>query len=197
MDITKILRTLADGKSLEYTAEMMKCSKEKVRQEILTLAEKYSQKPENIVIIGKPKKDGIIKVYTDGAVKGNPGAGGIGCVLYNSGKEEIAYGKKFIDHATNNAAEYMAVIFSFKIISKFEKIKEIHFYTDSELLARQVQGIYKVSNQVMQAYYMEFIKKIKKYKTYTITSILRSNNKRADALANEAYKQGKNLQAFL
>lgn len=87
-------------------------------------------------------------VYTDGGARGNPGPAAIGIyVLDEDGKEIFKLGKK-IGEATNNVAEYKAVIFALEMINKDEniKIKSIDFFIDSLLIVNQLNGYFKIKD---------------------------------------------------
>ncbi len=122
-------------------------------------------------------------IYTDGASRGNPGKSGCGAVIiFDNGKVEL---KKYIGIATNNQAEYNALIIALEYLSKYKEIKNIEIYTDSQLMARQLNGEYKVKNKNIFNLYKKVIDLLHKY-TWQIESIPREENKEADRLANEA-----------
>jgi ribonuclease HI len=183
MNISEILKLLAQEKSIDEISSSLKISKQEIKKIILELAGKYSLGQNDVTLISEIGHDGLVNVYTDGAVSGNPGIGGLGVVIYNSADQEIAYGKKFIGHSTNNEAEYKALLFSIDILDQLSGIKNICFYTDSELMAKQIQGKYKVSSPNVFKHYVEFFKRIKKYDSYKIEHVRREKNKRADELA--------------
>jgi ribonuclease HI len=183
MNISEILKLLAQEKSIDEISLSLKISKSEIKKVILELADKYFVSQNDVTIIKNADSDGLVNVYTDGAVSGNPGPGGIGVAIYNSAGEEIAYGKKFIGNSTNNEAEYKALIFSLDILDDMTGIKNICFYTDSELMAKQIQGKYKVSSPNVFKHYVEFFKRIKKYGSYKIEHVRREKNQRADELA--------------
>lgn len=130
-----------------------------------------------------------LKIYTDGGSKGNPGSASVGMVFYLDGKEVFKY-KENIGIATNNAAEYTAVIKALEklknqITSRQPLITDIEFYSDSRLLVNQVNGFFKVKNAVIR----EFIFKIRILEQeiglpITYHLIPREENKEADKLVN-------------
>ncbi|MEK7517591.1 MAG: ribonuclease HI family protein [Patescibacteria group bacterium] len=91
-----------------------------------------------------------IKVFTDGGARGNPGPGAIGVYITDAKGEEIAGFGRTIGIATNNIAEYMAVIGALSWIienkKSFSKTAKIHFFLDSKLVCSQIIGIFKVKN---------------------------------------------------
>ncbi|EKE14192.1 MAG: ribonuclease H [uncultured bacterium] len=93
----------------------------------------------------------ILKVFTDGGSKGNPGPSSIGGVGYLNG-EKIFEFKKSIGIATNNDAEYKALIEALKNIKNIDKISKIEFNSDSRLMVNQVKGLFKVKNGRIKEY---------------------------------------------
>lgn len=108
----------------------------------------------------------VLKVFTDGGSKGNPGPSSIGGVGYLDGKKIFEF-KKSIGMATNNDAEYKALISALEIlnpksqvpnklqITNFQNIKKIEFYSDSRLLVNQVKGLFKVKNGKIKEYILK------------------------------------------
>lgn len=97
----------------------------------------------------------ILKIFTDGGSKGNPGPSSIGMVFYIDGKRVFTY-REDIGIGTNNRAEYMAVIRALEQVksqkSKIKNILRIEFYSDSRLLVNQVKGLFKVKNAAIREY---------------------------------------------
>ena len=132
-----------------------------------------------------------IKVYTDGASRGNPSLAGIGVVICNEDNDISETHKKFIGEYTNNSAEYLALIESVKILKRSElNFNHITFYLDSELVVKQIKGEYKIKHSDLIKLSLEFWKEIKSLnKNFSIFHIPREKNKAADRLANEAIDQ--------
>ncbi|OHA58830.1 MAG: hypothetical protein A2571_00390 [Candidatus Vogelbacteria bacterium RIFOXYD1_FULL_44_32] len=133
-----------------------------------------------------------IILNTDGGARGNPGPAGVGAVIYDENKKVVAIASKYIGETTNNEAEYQAVLLGLDLIKKnfsAEQIKsaEVELRVDSELIARQLAGKYKVKEDRLRVYHTQ-IKEILKtdFPNFKITEIRREQNKEADALANEA-----------
>lgn len=133
-----------------------------------------------------------IKVFTDGASKGNPGKAGIGIAVYDENNFNINSYKEFLGEATNNQAEYRALLKSVDLVKKMAENGEyvfdrIEFYSDSELMVNQVNFDYLVKEPELAILNNKFHVKIKKLKIpYTIKHIERNLNKAADRLANLA-----------
>jgi ribonuclease HI len=133
-----------------------------------------------------------IKVFTDGASRGNPGHSGIGIVIYDENDFIISTYKEYLGEATNNQAEYKAVIKSLEVIKKLHSSGEnefdsIEFYSDSELLVNQINFDYQVKEPELALLNNKFHVSTKKLNIqYRIFHIDRSKNKNADKLANLA-----------
>ncbi len=122
-------------------------------------------------------------IHTDGASKGNPGEAGIGIVITINGKTyEIS---KYIGRTTNNVAEYKALTIALKETREL-KADIVEIYMDSELIVKQIMGIYKVKTEHLYPLYSEVRNLLSEFRDYTIQHIPRKENKRADSLANKA-----------
>lgn len=139
-----------------------------------------------------PKAEKLV-IYTDGGARGNPGPAGIGVVIYNSQKKVIKKYKGFLGTKTNNEAEYMAVL---QALKKAEGIKadEIQIFMDSELVARQLNSIYKVKQPHLQELLLQVRNLEQNFHKVSYQHVPREKNKSADRLVNEAIDQarGKN-----
>lgn len=130
-------------------------------------------------------------IHTDGGSRGNPGPAAIGVVIEKEGgglKKE--YGE-FLGQATNNEAEYQAVIFALKKLKQLAGKKEageakVEIHVDSELLARQINGEYKVSDEKIQKLFLELWNLKLDFGEVTIKHIPREDNKGADRMVNYA-----------
>ncbi|WP_277656985.1 ribonuclease HI family protein [Seleniivibrio woodruffii] len=124
-----------------------------------------------------------IDIYTDGASRGNPGPAACGFAVYADGVE-IFTGRKYLGTATNNFAEYTAVIEAAKC-PMVADAHEINFFMDSELIVKQMTGIYRVKHPDMIMLKQQ-LDSILAGKKVTFTHVRRELNKTADRLANEA-----------
>jgi ribonuclease HI len=126
-----------------------------------------------------------LKVFTDGGARGNPGVAGCGIYIEDEDKKKIFEEGKFLGIKTNNEAEYMGLIGALTWIDKNATDSEIEINSDSQLLVRQMMGLYKVKAPHLKelwaiAQNLCFGKKI------IFKEILREYNSKADALANLA-----------
>lgn len=134
-----------------------------------------------------------VKVYTDGASRGNPGSAAVGIVIKDEGDKVIRTFGKYIGECTNNVAEYTALIESVKLLKELnEPFEEINFFCDSELIVKQIRGEYKIKHKDLINLSLEFWKEIKSLNIkFSIKHIPREENKAADKLANEALDENK------
>jgi len=127
-------------------------------------------------------------VFCDGASRGNPGESGIGVVIHFEGKTYRI--SEHIGTATNNVAEYTALIRGLERISAMRP-ESIEVFLDSELLVRQVNGIYRVSNERLRGLYFKVKSLLKEFRRYSIRHIPREENSEADLLAKNAARKNK------
>ncbi|MEW6060767.1 MAG: ribonuclease HI family protein [Bacteroidota bacterium] len=127
--------------------------------------------------------------YTDGAARGNPGNAGIGIVVKDEQGKTIHRIKQYIGNTTNNIAEYTALITLLEFLKQSETLRctELVVKTDSELMARQISGIYKVKDVDLKLLFqkVKLLLHAAPYR-FTIEHIPRALNHEADHLANEA-----------
>ena len=123
-------------------------------------------------------------IYIDGASKGNPGAAGVGIVIFKEGArlKDIS---RHIGNTTNNVAEYTALIYALEeaLILKAGKVKVL---TDSELLAKQINREYKVRHPNLKPLFEQARNLSRGFKSFEIRHIVREKNKEADRLADKA-----------
>ena len=131
----------------------------------------------------------FINVYTDGGSRGNPGISGYGLVIYED-KKILYQESKFLGIKTNNEAEYSGIIAALEWIKKNKniyQITQINFFADSQLMIRQLQGIYKVKAPTLLplfAQVQQLLIQINLPVKYN--DVRREFNKLADELANQA-----------
>lgn len=122
--------------------------------------------------------------FTDGASRGNPGLAGCGVLLIAPDGTEFPY-KKFLHEVTNNQAEYQGLILALNELIK-HKAQHVLIKADSELMVRQMNGIYRVKNENILPLFAEAVKLSKQFQEIKFEHVLREKNKVADKLANLA-----------
>lgn len=138
-----------------------------------------------------------LTIFIDGASSGNPGPSGIGVIIKRNVRlggradEETLVKKegKFIGNATNNVAEYEALLLGLKEAYKLG-CKELVINTDSQLLARQLNGDYKIKSDNLIPLYREAKNLISNFNKVVVNDVRREVNREADKLARHAVKEG-------
>ncbi len=123
-------------------------------------------------------------LFTDGASRGNPGPAAAGGVIY-LGQDVIGEISEYLGETTNNQAEYRALILGLKKVLELG-FTEVSIRTDSQLLARQIKGIYKVRDPGLKPLFAQVQALLKRLAAYDIVHVERALNREADALANRA-----------
>jgi ribonuclease HI/probable phosphoglycerate mutase len=123
-------------------------------------------------------------LYTDGASRGNPGDAGAGIVLFDGEGNELLARSFYLGKCTNNAAEYQALIAGLES-ALAAGCKALNIFLDSELIVRQVQGIYKVKNEQLQSLHVQVTDLLARMRSWQIRHVPREKNFRADELANK------------
>ena len=125
-----------------------------------------------------------IYAYTDGASRGNPGESGIGIVLRDEQGNVLFEGGGYIGTATNNIAEYQALLACVKKARELS-CKKLVVYSDSQLMVRQLRGEYRVKDAKLRQQFAQTKELLKSAPfTFEIIHIERENNSYADELAN-------------
>ena len=149
-------------------------------------------KKDDMSISGKAGKDAstidkqfdFLIVNVDGASKGNPGEAGIGVAVFDKDLNIVHESCEYIGAATNNVAEYKALILGAKLAIKFNA-KNTLFKSDSELMVKQIMGEYRVKNIQLKSLYSEVQSLLGKLPEWKIKHVPREENKEADLLANK------------
>jgi len=126
-----------------------------------------------------------VVVHVDGGARGNPGPAAIGVVVSGPDGEVLEEVAEPIGIATNNVAEYRALLRGLER-ARALGAREIEIVNDSELVARQVSGAYKVRHPAMKPLYAEAMAALSDFDRWRIRSVPRAENARADELVNEA-----------
>ncbi|MCL2457657.1 MAG: ribonuclease HI family protein [Desulfobulbus sp.] len=128
------------------------------------------------------------RLFTDGASRGNPGQAGAGAVLLDEQDEELAACSVYLGVCTNNVAEYKALLVGLEE-ALCQGCGQLAIFLDSELIVRQVQGLYKVKNETLLPLFHQVRERLDQFETWSITHVPRAQNTRADQLANQGIDQ--------
>ena len=138
---------------------------------------------------GPPIRGGLqLVISIDGASRGNPGMAAAGVYITNRAGERMVEVGRYLGHQTNNGAEYRALLLGLREAERLGG-ESIHIYTDSELVERQVKGVYRVKDVNLKVLHKMVIENLKKFSSFEIESIPREENREADRLANQAIQR--------
>jgi ribonuclease HI len=124
-------------------------------------------------------------LHVDGGARGNPGPAAIGVVVSDPAGEVVRTFSDTIGETTNNVAEYRALLRGLELAAE-HGATEIQVINDSELVARQLTGAYKVKHHSMQELHRQALALLNGFESWSIESVPRAQNAEADALVNEA-----------
>jgi ribonuclease HI len=172
-DLAKVLRHLADSLNIEGTlAAFPGMTREALADMLRSVTDTGKKIPSTAVL------------SVDGAARGNPGQAGAGMVLETVDGSTHRFGE-YLGEATNNVAEYKALLLGVQKASQLG-VLELQVRSDSELIVKQLNGLYRVKNPQLQELYFSTIKAISSFEKITFTHIPREENKEADRMANLA-----------
>ncbi|HEX7058353.1 MAG TPA: ribonuclease HI family protein [Solirubrobacterales bacterium] len=126
-----------------------------------------------------------LTVNVDGGARGNPGPAAIAAVVRNAGGEILQERGEAIGRATNNVAEYRALLLGIAMAAELGA-SELELIGDSELVVRQVQGTYKVKDAALRKLHSEVKRALGPFEAWSIRHVRREHNAEADRLVNEA-----------
>jgi ribonuclease HI len=127
-------------------------------------------------------------LHTDGAARGNPGPAAAGIVVEREGGEMLVQVGKYLGEMPNNQAEYRALILGLRATSEF-KPDAVDVFMDSELVVRQMTGVYQVRDATLRQLYQEAMALVRAIPNVSFTHVRRAQNALADRLANQALNQ--------
>ena len=130
-----------------------------------------------------------VVVHVDGGARGNPGPAGIGVVVTGEHGEELARANDFIGVATNNEAEYHALLLGLARASQLGA-REVEVVNDSQLVARQITGEYRVKKADLKPLHARALAALRGFERWHVRSVPREQNEVADELVNDAIDAG-------
>ena len=126
-----------------------------------------------------------VVVHVDGGARGNPGPAAAAAVATTPEGAELAERSAYVGDATNNVAEYRALLLGLELARELGAT-EVEVVNDSELVARQIGGEYKVKHAGLRPLYMEAMEALRGFERWSVRTVRREGNVRADELVNEA-----------
>ena len=124
-------------------------------------------------------------VHVDGGARGNPGPAAAACVISTPAGEVLGEHSELLGEVTNNVAEYRALLLGLRHARELGA-SDVEVVNDSELIAKQVTGIYKVKHAAMRPLHLEALAALRGFERWCVRTVPRAQNARADALVNAA-----------
>jgi ribonuclease HI len=124
-------------------------------------------------------------VNVDGGARGNPGPAAVAAVAATVDGEVVGERNAYIGEATNNVAEYRALLLGLELARELGA-SEVELINDSELVARQIGGEYKVKHAGLKPLFGEAMRTLREFDAWAVRSVRREQNERADELVNRA-----------
>jgi ribonuclease HI len=192
----ELLRHIAREEPLTQTVRAFRgLTRERLGQLLEELAERLggpAPEPSRAALAAAPPTQPAagavparMRVYSDGAARGNPGPSGAGAVLTDAEGAVLARVGKFLGRQTNNYAEYMGLIIGLQHARELGA-REVDVYADSELMIRQLGGRYQVKSPTLRPLYDEAVQLLKGFAKVRLVHVPREMNKDADEMSNRA-----------
>ena len=136
-------------------------------------------------------RSAVHTAHVDGGARGNPGPAGFGVVIHDAHGKKVAELSQYLGHRTNNYAEYSGLLAALRYAIA-HRIPSLKIISDSELMVRQMKGVYKVRHPELRKLYDEAQRLTAQIEYVEIRHALREHNQDADRLANEGMDRGRN-----
>lgn len=185
--IDRLLEDLSITFDIQKTIENIGITEAQAKEAIRWLAKERAPATTGAVKAKAEVKAvaGRHELYVDGASRGNPGEAGAGALIKDPSARVVKRLKKFLGRTTNNVAEYSALVMGLEA-ARSMGIDRISVFADSELMVKQLNGVYKVKSEDLRPLYEKAAALSKGFKEFSIRHIYREKNAAADALSNEA-----------
>ena len=180
----RVLRDIYDTLDIHITAQNLNIDAKEAQALLRSLADAPKSKTQRKATPSKPKSGESLVVYVDGGSRGNPGPAGAGAIIKDGAGNPVKSLHRYLGVATNNVAEYEALILA--LTEARELTSRIEVFADSELVVKQIKGIYRVKNPALKELFGRAKKLIASFDSFKITHIRRELNSEADHLANKA-----------
>ena len=179
----QLLLAIAEHETLEKTCAAVQGLTREAAQKLLRGAARQLQQ-ENLPL--REKGAGrTVRVYSDGAARGNPGPAGAGAVLTDAAGNVIARLGRYLGRQTNNVAEYEGLLLGLKHARELG-YREVEVRADSQLLIRQLKGEYAVRHSGLKPLHAEALRLLHGFDRYDLQHVPREENALADEMSNRA-----------
>jgi ribonuclease HI len=129
-------------------------------------------------------------VHVDGGARGNPGPAAAACVISTPAGEILGEHAELLGEVTNNVAEYRALLLGLHRARELG-VTDVEVVNDSELIAKQINGVYKVKHAAMKPLYLQAMAVLREFDRWSVRTVPRAQNAEADALVNAALDQAR------
>jgi len=126
-----------------------------------------------------------VVAHVDGGARGNPGPAAAACVITTPDGHVLAERARLLGATTNNVAEYQALLLGLQTARELGA-REVEVIGDSELIARQITGVYRVKRESLRALHRNALEALREFERWSIRTVPRERNAGADALVNAA-----------
>jgi len=178
-EVERVSRAAAED--LDAAMNESKVEREQKRRERAVAAERERVEAASRVVERPPR----VRLFTDGAARGNPGPAGAGAVIFSPAGHVMAKIGKFLGESTNNVAEYTGLILGLRR-AKAMGLKELDVFSDSELLVKQLAGDYQVKAEHLRPLYEEARSLLQGFADVHVAHVPREENAAADEMSNRA-----------
>jgi ribonuclease HI len=134
-------------------------------------------------------------VHVDGGARGNPGPAAAACVISTPEGEILGEHAELLGEVTNNVAEYRALLLGLRHAHELG-VTDVEVVNDSELIAKQINGQYKVKHAAMRPLYLDALAALRGFERWSVRTVPRAQNAEADALVNAALDQARDAGAL-
>ena len=183
----QLLLALAEHETLEAASAALGIEKEQARRLLRGAAKQLGTEPQTRpgARVTSPGEVRRVRVFSDGAARGNPGPAGAGAVILDQDGRVLARLGRFLGKQTNNVAEYQALLLGLRRARQIGA-REVDVRADSQLLIRQLQGKYAVKNEVLKRLHEEALALLRSFERYALAHVPREQNELADEMSNRA-----------
>lgn len=180
------IETLQNNLSIELTIKELNLTEDDARELLREMGTRLfgaAVREDDALDLNATVEDLVINV--DGASRGNPGVAGAGAILKDPRGRVVKKLRRHLGEATNNVAEYEALLMALEEAATLGS-KTVKVFADSELVVKQVKGIYRVKNAGLKEIYVKVMRVVRGFDDFKISHVMREDNAEADELANEA-----------
>ncbi len=181
----ELLRFMARAEPLTSTVEEFSVKRERLERLLERVADLVDEEPTAANLAGLPKNLNRLRVYSDGAARGNPGPSGAGAVLVDPRGRVVERLGKYLGVQTNNVAEYTALILGLQRARELG-VDEVEVFADSELMIRQLGGRYQVKSPSLRPLYEQARGLHNEFSRFKLVHVPREMNAAADEMSNKA-----------